>query len=96
LAEAEVSAPSREIAGLFLDDLREAFAAGPARRFPHSRLEPCERVRREMCAKCLSRISLMAVWAGIGGIEKLEEFDELAAAMAILDQGMDPSPTPTQ
>src|SRR6266446_2653382 len=25
----------------------------------------------------------------IGGVEKLEEFDEFAAAMAILDQGMD-------
>src|SRR5208282_4001081 len=26
----------------------------------------------------------------IGGVEKLQELDELAAAMAILDQGMDP------
>jgi hypothetical protein len=25
----------------------------------------------------------------IGGVEELEEFDEFAAAMAVLDQGMD-------
>jgi hypothetical protein len=39
----------------------------------------------------LSRINLIAGWAGIGGIEKLEEFDELAAAMAILDQSVNPT-----
>jgi hypothetical protein len=45
-------------------------------------------VSMEMWAEWLSRINLIAGWAGIGGIEKLEEFDELAAAMAILDQSV--------
>jgi hypothetical protein len=34
-------------------------------------------------------MTLIAVWARIGGVGKLEEFDEFAAAMAIPDQGMD-------
>jgi hypothetical protein len=33
----------------------------------------------------LSRIQWIAVWAGLGGIEELEE---LTAAVAILDQGV--------
>ena len=28
------------------------------------------------------------MWAGLGGIEELEELDELTAAVAILDQGV--------
>ena len=32
---------------------------------------------------------MIAVFGRIGGIEKLEEFDELSAAVAILDEGMD-------
>src|SRR6266851_1986131 len=36
LAEAEVAAPSAEVDGQLLDDLREAFASGTARQLPHS------------------------------------------------------------
>ena len=46
-AEAEVGAPSFEIARQFFDDLREAAAAGSARQFPHSRFEPGHRLRRQ-------------------------------------------------
>jgi hypothetical protein len=47
LAEAEVAAPPDEVGGQLLDDLREAFASGPARQFPHPASESSMRLWRD-------------------------------------------------
>src|ERR1700704_6221708 len=43
LAEAEVAAPSDQVDGQLLDDLREAPASGAARQFPYPTSEPGQR-----------------------------------------------------
>src|ERR1700716_1489099 len=45
LAEAEVAAPSDQVDGQLLDDLREAPASGAARQFPYPTSEPGQRLR---------------------------------------------------
>src|SRR3981189_172640 len=42
LAEAEVAAPSDQVDGQLLDDLREAPASGAARQFPYPTSQPVE------------------------------------------------------
>jgi hypothetical protein len=55
LAEAEVGAPSIEVARQLFDDLREAAASGSTRQFPYSRFESGHRRRRQASLDGCSR-----------------------------------------
>src|SRR5437764_7722803 len=46
-------------------------------------------VSRETWAEWLSRMTSIAVSAGVGTVEELEKLDEFATAVAFFDQGMD-------
>src|SRR5258705_1170506 len=55
LAEAEVAAPSDQVDGQLLDDLREAPASGAARQFPYPTSEPGQRLRCDAPPSALAR-----------------------------------------